>query len=61
MGNIIPIIPVAIDTWMMLFVANSPTIIKTIAPKRSDQGARLKNTHHRTIANQPPKIPPTSA
>ena len=34
-------------------VANSATIIRTTAPKRSDQGARLKNTHHTTIANPP--------
>ena len=34
-------------------VANTATIIKTIAPTRSDQGARLKNSHHTTIASAP--------
>ena len=53
MGNNIPCAPVAIDLWTMRDVANSATIIRTMAPKRSDQGARLKNTHHRTIANPP--------
>ena len=57
MGNNIPIMPVAIDSWTMRDVANSATIIRTMAPKRSDQGARLKNTHHTTIAN-PPTSPP---
>src|ERR1035437_10189441 len=60
MGNIIPIIPVAIDTWTMRDVANSAIIIRTIAPKRSDQGARLKNNHHTTIAN-PATSPPRMA
>ena len=57
MGNIIPIMPVAIDTWMTRDVATIATIIRTMAPKRSDQGARLKKTHHTTIAN-PPTSPP---
>ena len=51
--NIIPIIPVAIDLWMTRDVAKSATIIKAMAPKRSGRGARLKNTHHTTIANPP--------
>ena len=50
MGNNIPCTPVAIDSWTMRDVANSATIIRTMAPKRSDQGARLKNSHHRTIS-----------
>ena len=37
-------------------VANSAAIITTRAPTRSDQGARLKNSHHTTITN-PPKTP----
>ncbi len=57
--NIIPIIPVAIDTWMMRVVAASATIIRTMAPKRSDQGARLRNTHHTTIASAPTSSPIT--
>src|ERR1043166_1734897 len=54
----IPCAPVAIDTWTMFFVAYMPPPFTPIAPKRSDQAARLKNTHHRTIANAPPKTPP---
>ena len=34
-------------------VANSATTIRTMAPTRSDQGARLKNSHHTTTANPP--------
>ena len=54
MGNNIPCAPVAIDLSTMRDVANIAAIIRTTAPKRSDHGARLKNTHHRTIANPPP-------
>src|SRR5579862_2574845 len=49
--NIIPIIPVATDTWTRRFVATSATIARATAPRRSDQGARLKKTHQATIAN----------
>src|ERR1700730_187944 len=62
--NIIPIIPVATDTWTMRFVAISATIAKATAPRRSDQGARLKKTHHTTIANtqtNPPITPKRKA
>ena len=52
MTNSIPIIPFAIDSWTMRDVATSATIIRTMAPQRSDQGARLKNTHH-TDDSQP--------
>src|SRR5213080_5581469 len=41
-------------------VANSATIITTMAPTRSDHGARLKSTHHTRIATplaSPPIIP----
>src|ERR1700720_3085448 len=55
--NIIPIIPVATDTWTMRFVASSATIARATAPRRSDQGARLKKTHHTTIANAQTKPP----
>ena len=41
----------------MRYVANSATIIRTMAPKRSDQAARLKNTHHRTIASAAEESP----
>jgi hypothetical protein len=51
MGNNIPMAPVAIETSTMRLVANSATIIRPTAPKRSDQAARLKNNHHRTTAN----------
>src|ERR1039457_2974830 len=57
MGNNIPCAPVAIDTSTMRFVANSTTIIRPTAPKRSDQGARLRNNHHRTMANPPTSSP----
>ena len=50
MANIIPIIPFAIDSWTTRDVANSATTIRTMAPRRSDQGARLKNSHHTTIS-----------
>src|SRR5262249_2045244 len=55
--------PLAIDSWTMRDVANNPTIIRTTAPSRSDQGARLKKTHHTTIANPPttPTITPKAA
>src|SRR2546425_12153050 len=57
MGNILLIPAFAMDGWTICFVANTATTITTMAPTRSDQGARLKNTHHRTIAN-PPTTPP---
>ena len=41
-------------------VANNATIITTMAPTRSDHGARLKSTHHTRIATplaSPPIIP----
>ena len=41
-------------------VATSATTIRTMAPTRSDQGARLKNSHHTTTAN-PPTTPPSIA
>ena len=60
MGNNIPPGAVAIDSWRTREVANNATTISTIAPTRSDHGARLKNTHHTTIANaatSPPSNP----
>ncbi len=58
--NIIPIIPPAIDSWRrMRGVAASATIIKARAPKRSDQRARLKNTHHRMMTNAQASPPRT--
>src|ERR1700688_2964524 len=41
----------------MRFVASSATIARATAPRRSDQGARLKKTHHTTIANAQTKPP----
>ena len=60
MGNNIPPGAVAIDSWRTREVANIATTISTTAPTRSDHGARLKNTHHTTIANaatSPPSNP----
>jgi hypothetical protein len=54
MGNKNPIPAVATDTWRRGEVATNATTISAMAPKRSDQTARLKNTHHRTSANPPP-------
>jgi hypothetical protein len=59
-GNIIPIIPFAMDGCTRCDVANNPTIIRTMAPTRSDQGARLKNSHRRRTASPPPKTPPST-
>ena len=52
MGNNIPPGAVAIDSWRTREVANNATTISTIAPTRSDHGARLKNTHHTAIAKR---------
>src|SRR5205807_5476 len=41
-------------------VANNATIIRPIAPKRSDQAARLKNIHHTTTTNVPTSPPSTA-
>ena len=57
MKNNIPIAPVAIDRSRKRFVATSATIIRPMAPKRSDQAARLKKSHHRTTA-KPRRAPP---
>ena len=59
MGNVIPIIPVAIERSTMRDVAPSATTIRRMAPNRSIQAARLKKTHHRTIAS-PPTNPPNT-
>ena len=40
-------------------VAPSATIIRTMAPQRSNPGARLKKAHQTTIAN-PAKSPPNT-
>src|SRR5688572_27817142 len=45
-----PILPVAIDTWTIRFVPITARTIRTRAPRRSYQGARLSNNHQRTIA-----------
>src|SRR5262244_2630798 len=41
----------AIDSWTRRFVTSRATIIRTMAPRRSDQGARLNNSHHTMMAN----------
>ncbi len=53
-----PMAPVAIDSWRMSGVAARATIIRATAPRRSDHGARLKNSHQTTRAN-PPANPPS--
>jgi hypothetical protein len=40
-------------------VTTTATSISTIAPTRSAQGARLKNSHHTMIANAPTSAPIT--
>ena len=59
MTNMNPIIPVRIETWTMRDVAPIATIIRGRAPQRSNLGARLKKTHHTTIANAPMSSPKT--
>jgi hypothetical protein len=64
MGNSIPIAPVAIDTSRIRGVASRATIISAAPPNRSDQAARLKNSHHTTTAGppiNPAKTPATIA
>src|SRR5262245_2286607 len=56
MTSIIPIIPPLMDWCTTRDVATSATIIKASAPSRSDHGARLKNSHHTTVAT-PHSIP----
>ena len=53
MGSNIPIIPFAIDSCTMRDVASTAPTMTTMAPTRSDQGARLKKSHHTMIANPP--------
>ncbi len=59
-GKSIPIAPAEMDSWTMRDAARRPTIITARAPKRSDHGARLKKSHHTTMANPPrgPAITP---
>ena len=54
---IMPIMPPAIEAWTICFVTGTNTIISPITPRRSIQGARLKNSHHKKIS-KPPKNPP---
>jgi hypothetical protein len=44
-----PIFPVLIDTWTRGFKATTARLIRMMAPRRSDHGARLKNIHQRRI------------
>ena len=48
-GNRKPIAPVRIDLSTRWYVAKSATTIRARAPRRSDQGARLKKSHHRMM------------
>jgi hypothetical protein len=55
-----PIPAPTIDSWATVLVANTAPIIRTIAPTRSNQRARLNSTHHTTMSNAPttpPSIP----
>ena len=47
----------AMDSWTRREIPSTAMIIHTRAPKRSDQGARLKPTHHTTIAAAPKTQP----
>ena len=50
--NQFPIIPPMSDSWTSGRIANTAAIIRTMAPRRSDQGARLKKSHQRTMATE---------
>ena len=60
MGSIMPIMPFETEMWTSRDVASIAVIIKTTAPRRSTQGARLKNSHQ-TAINNAPTTPPTIA
>ena len=51
---------IAMDGWTQSLVAAIATTIRTMAPTRSDHGARLNNSHQRTTAS-PPTTPPRTA
>src|SRR5262245_46844502 len=55
--SIIPCPAPTIDAWATALVANTATTIRTIAPTRSDHGARLNNSHHTAISNAPTTPP----
>ena len=59
MGNIIPIMPVAIDLSMRRVVATKPIARTTSIPMRSGHGARLKPSHHTAMASAPATPPMT--
>ncbi len=52
-GSIMPMNPFEIDGCTMREVAATATSISTIAAARSDQSARLKNSHHTRMMNAP--------
>ena len=45
--------PPAIDGSTMRPAANSARAIRAMAPRRSAQGARLKNNHHKATSTPP--------
>ena len=58
--NMKPIIPFAIDGWTKRDVTAAATSISATTPSRSDQGARLKNSHQ-PITARPNAKPPITA
>ena len=58
--NMKPIMPLAIDGWTTRDVAARPAAINAMAPSRSRQAARLRNSHQ-TITSRLPAIPPRIA
>ena len=60
MTSIIPTIPFAMDACTTREVPKSAATASTIAPRRSDQAARLKPSHQ-TMTASPPASPPTTA
>ena len=53
-GKIIPIAPVASETWRKGHVTAIAAAIAASPPRRSTQAARLKNSHQMTRASPPP-------
>ena len=56
-GNMKPIIPVAIDLSMKRDAVYIATPIRTTAPQRSNRGAQPKNAHHAITATPPRSAP----
>jgi hypothetical protein len=52
-----PIAPPEIDGWTRYLSGNSAAIMRTRAPTRSYQRARLNNNHHRMTSSAPATAP----